>query len=115
MDWRFPISGCRFAFGTEGSKMRIGMRLGGAVLVAAAVVAAARADDAPSERLLAAAKFQETGNHKEAIVLLEEIREVDPRNPKVLYGLALSLYAVGEFREAAHIGETLLAEQKNAP
>jgi tetratricopeptide (TPR) repeat protein len=29
--------------------------------------------------------------------------------------LALSLYATGEYREAAHVGETLLAEQKKAP
>ena len=32
----------------------------------------------------------------------------------MLYGLALSLYAVRDFREAAHVGETLLAEQKSA-
>jgi tetratricopeptide (TPR) repeat protein len=87
----------------------------GAVFLTAALCAPSRADDGPSERLLAAARLQETGNHREAIVVLEAIREVDPRNPQVLYGLALSLYAIGEYREAAHVGETLLAEQKNAP
>lgn len=73
------------------------------------------ADDPPSDRLVDASRLQDTGSHKEAIVLLEQIREIDPRNPRVLYGLALSLYSVGEYREAAHVGETLLAEEKDAP
>jgi len=95
--------------------MHIGRGVLGAFLVAGAMGAALRADDGPSERLIAASRLQDAGNHQEAIALLEEIREIDPRNPQVLYGLALSLYAVGDYREAAHVGETLLAEQKNAP
>ena len=95
--------------------MRTGTRLVGAVVLIAALGAPLQADDVPSDRLIAASRLQETGNHREAIALLEEIREIDPRNPKVLYGLALSLYSVGDYREAAHVGETLLAEQKNAP
>ncbi len=95
--------------------MRIGTRLVGAVLLIAALGAPLQANDAPSDRLVDASRLQETGNHREAIALLEEIRQVDPRNPQVLYGLALSLYSVGDYREAAHVGETLLAEQKNAP
>ncbi len=89
--------------------------LSGVVLLAAVTSAAVRADDVPSERLVAASRLQEAGNHREAIALLEEIREVDPRNPQVLYGLALSLYAVGDFREAALVGESLLAEAKDPP
>ena len=95
--------------------MGIGTRLVGAAVLIAAFGAPLRANDVPSDRLVAASRLQETGNHREAIALLEEIREIDPRNPKVLYGLALSLYSVGDYREAAHVGETLLAEQKNAP
>jgi tetratricopeptide (TPR) repeat protein len=86
-----------------------------AVVLAAALGGPLHADDTPSDRLVAASRMQETGNQREAIALLEAIREVDPRNPQVLYGLALSLYSVGDYREAAHVGETLLAEQKNAP
>lgn len=95
--------------------MRIRSRLAGVVLVIAALGAPLRADNGPSDRLVAASRLQETGNHREAIALLEQIREVDPRNPQVLYGLALSLYSVGEHREAAHVGETLLAERRDAP
>jgi tetratricopeptide (TPR) repeat protein len=95
--------------------MSIGTRLLGAVVLTAAFGAPLQANDEPSDRLVAASRLQETGNHREAIALLEEIRQVDPRNPQVLYGLALSLYSIGDFREAAHVGETLLAEQKNAP
>jgi tetratricopeptide (TPR) repeat protein len=87
----------------------------GVVVLAAAVGGPLHADDEPSDRLVAASRLQETGSHREAIALLEEIRQIDPRNPQVLYGLALSLYSVGDYREAAHVGETLLAEQKNAP
>jgi len=87
----------------------------GVVFIAAVLGAPFRAEDGPSERLVAASRLQETGNHREAIAVLEGIREVDPRNPQVLYGLALSLYSLGDYREAAHVGETLLAEQKNAP
>ncbi len=95
--------------------MRMGTKVFGAVLLTGAMGAGLRADDAPSDRLIAASRLQEAGNHQEAIALLEQIREIDPRNPQVLYGLALSLHAVGDYREAAHVGETLLAEQKNAP
>jgi tetratricopeptide (TPR) repeat protein len=95
--------------------MRIGRTLAGAVLVTLAVGVLRADDEPPSERLLAAARLQESGNHKEAIALLEQIREIDPRNPQVLYGLALSLYAVGDFREAANVGESLLADEKDAP
>jgi len=82
------------------------------VLVSSVVL---RADDAPSARLLAAGQLQDAGDHRAAIELLEQIREIDPNNRQVLYGLALSLYAVGDYREAAHIGSTLLAEQPDAP
>ena len=95
--------------------MRIGTAALGAFLVANSCGLALRAEDAPSDRLLAASRLQESGNHQEAIALLEQIREIDPRNPQVIYGLALSLYAVGDYREAAHVGQTLLAEEKNAP
>ena len=95
--------------------MRVQSKVLGAVLLSTSLVSRPRADDAPSDRLVAASRLQDSGNHREAIALLEQIREIDPRNPQVLYGLALSLYAVGDFREAAHVGETLLAEQKNAP
>jgi tetratricopeptide (TPR) repeat protein len=95
--------------------MRIGPGFLGSVLLAAALGAPLHADDTPSARLVAASRLQETGSHREAIALLEQIREIDPRNPQVLYGLALSLHAVGDYREAAHVGETLLAERKNAP
>jgi tetratricopeptide (TPR) repeat protein len=73
-----------------------------------------RADDAPSARLLAAGQLQESGDHLAAIELLEQIREIEPDNPQVLYGLAISNYAVGNYREAAHIGSTLLAEDGKA-
>src|SRR5262245_36526298 len=90
--------------------------LGGCILAALSGMPALAGDDeTPSDRLMAAGRLQEAGNHEEAIALLEQIREIDPRNPKVLYGLALSLYAVGEDREAAHVGETLLAEEQHAP
>jgi tetratricopeptide (TPR) repeat protein len=95
--------------------MRSGTKIVGAVVLAAAIGLPISADDAPSDRLVAASRLQETGNHREAIALLEEIRQIDPRNPQVLYGLSLSLYSVGDYREAGHVGETLLAEQKNAP
>jgi len=97
--------------------MSVWTRIVGAIVLTliAASGAPLRASDVPSERLIDASRLQETGNHAEAIALLEEIREIDPRNPQVLYGLALSLYSVGDYREAAHVGETLLAEQKNAP
>ena len=95
--------------------MRTETKFVGAIVLVAALGAPLLADDQPSERLVAASRLQETGSHREAIALLEEIRQIDPRNPQVLYGLALSLYSVGDYREAAHVGETLLAEQKNAP
>jgi len=95
--------------------MRIGTALSGAFLVAATWGSGLHAEDAPSDRLMAASRLQDSGNHQEAITLLEQIREIDPRNPQVIYGLALSLYAVGDYREAAHVGETLLAEEKQAP
>lgn len=95
--------------------MRRGLTTLGVVLLLSAPGAVLLADDEPSDRLIAASHLQDAGNHIEAIALLEQIREIDPRNPKVLYGLALSLYAVGDYREAAHVGETMLAEQKNAP
>ncbi len=94
--------------------MPIGARVLGAVLLGATVAGSLRADDVPSDRLIAASRLQETGNHREAIALLEQIREIDPRNPQVLYGLALSLYAIGDYHEAAHVGETLLAEHRGA-
>src|SRR5882672_7079831 len=115
MDWPFRGSRRKFGHGIGGSRMRIGTRLAGAALFTAALGTPLHADNAPSDRLIAASRLQETGNHREAIALLEEIREIDPRNPQVLYGLALSLYSVGDYREAAHVGETLLAEEKNAP
>lgn len=95
--------------------MRVGSKLTVAVLVTTALGAPLRADSGPSDRLVAASRLQEAGNHREAITLLEQIREIDPRNAQVLYGLALSLYSVGDYREAAHVGETLLAEEKDAP
>jgi tetratricopeptide (TPR) repeat protein len=95
--------------------MSIGMRLAGAVVLASALSTRVYAEDEPSDRLVTASRLQETGNQREAIALLEEIRQVDPRNPRVLYGLALSNYSIGEFREAAQVGETLLAEQADAP
>jgi tetratricopeptide (TPR) repeat protein len=95
--------------------MGMGTKFAAVVVLAAAVVRPLHADDTPSDRLVAASRLQETGNYREAIALLEEIRQIDPRNPQVLYGLALSLYSVGDYREAAHVGETLLAEEKNAP
>lgn len=95
--------------------MQIGTRLLGAALLTAALGSPILAQGEPSDRLLAASRLQDAGNHREAIALLEQIREIDPRNPQVLYGLALSLYSVGEYREAAHVGETMLAEQKGAP
>ncbi|HEX4825123.1 MAG TPA: tetratricopeptide repeat protein [Candidatus Polarisedimenticolaceae bacterium] len=72
------------------------------------------ADDGPSARLLAASHLQEAGDHQAAIELLEQIREIEPDNKQVLYGLAISLYAVGNYREAAHVGATLLAEANDA-
>jgi tetratricopeptide (TPR) repeat protein len=84
------------------------------VVLAGGRAAPAAAQDESSARLTAAARLQEAGNHREAIELLEQIREIDPRNERVIYGLALSLYAVKEYREAAHIGSTLLAETKGA-
>ncbi len=95
--------------------MRIKAALASAAACLLAVGIPALADGAPSDRLVAASRLQDAGNHREAIALLEQIREVDPENPQVIYGLALSLHAVGEFREAAHVGETLLAEDKTAP
>jgi len=94
--------------------MRIGKALSGAFLLFAVLGPRLLADDTPSDRLLAASRLQEAGNHREAIALLEQIREIDPRNPQVLYGLALSLYSVGEHREAAYVGEILIGEQKDA-
>ena len=87
----------------------------GVLAVATALATPVLAGAEPSERLVAASRLQEAGNHREAIALLEQIREIDPRNVQVLYGLALSLYSVGEYREAAHVGETLLAEEPNSP
>ena len=95
--------------------MRFGSAFAGCALVFAALGFPAQADDPPSDRIVAASRLQEAGNHKEAIELLEQIREIDPRNPQVLYGLALSLYSVAEYREAAHVGQTMLAEVKDAP
>src|SRR6185436_626515 len=95
--------------------MRIGTTLFGSVLCLVVLGPPVVADDLPSDRLLAVSRLQEAGNHKEAIALLEQIREIDPRNLQVLYGLTLSLHAVGDYREAAHVGETVLAEQKNPP
>lgn len=92
----------------------------GAGLVLAAVLAArpsvaGETGNSLSDRLLVVAKLQEAGNHRDAIEILEQIRETDAQNPTVLYGLALSLYAVGEDREAALIGETLIGESSGQP
>jgi len=95
--------------------MKIGTGILGVALLIAVLGPPLLADDAPSDRLVVASRLQEAGSHREAIALLEQIREIDPRNPQVLYGLALSLHSVGDFREAAHVGETLLAEHKDAP
>ena len=89
--------------------MHIGRAALGAFLLAGSWGLGLHAEDAPSDRLRAASRLQDSGNHQEAIALLEQIREIDPRNPQVIYGLALSLYAIGDYREAAHVGETLLA------
>src|SRR5262245_52422982 len=86
-----------------------------ALVFLAAPVCTSRADDAPSARLLAAGQLQESGDHVAAIELLEQIREIEPDNAQVLYGLAISYYAVANYREAAHIGSTLVAEESNAP
>src|SRR6185436_14213431 len=115
MDWRSLRPRRTFDTGTGGSGMTIATRFAGAIVLAVTLGAPLHADDDPSDRLVVASRLQETGNQREAIALLEEIRQVDPRNPRVLYGLALSLYSVGDFREAAHVGETLIAEQKDAP
>ena len=92
--------------------MRIVAGLLLAVVVTTRPSASGGSADPLSDRLLIVAKLQEAGSHHEAIEILEQIREVDPQNGTVLYGLALSLYAVGEDREAAHIGETLIGESK---
>ena len=84
----------RFQAAYGGSRMRVvGSRLAGAVLLAATRSAPpSRADNEPSDRLIAASRLQETGNHREAIALLEQIREIDPRNPQVhLRARALAL------------------------
>ena len=90
--------------------MRAAARIFVSIALAVATLPASPADDELSGRLLTAAKLQEAGNHAAAIEILEQIREIDPGNVRVIYGLALSLYAVGNYREAAHVGETLLAE-----
>jgi tetratricopeptide (TPR) repeat protein len=90
--------------------MRAAARVIVSIALAVATLPARPADDEISGRLLTAAKLQEAGNHSAAIEILEQIREIDPGNARVIYGLALSLYAVGNYREAAHVGETLLAE-----
>ena len=95
--------------------MRRGTKAFLAVLAAGWLGPQCLGDDGPSERLLAAAQLQAAGSHREAIELLEQIREIDPRDERVLYGLSLSLYAVGDYHEAAHVGSTLLAEKPDAP
>jgi predicted Zn-dependent protease len=95
--------------------MRQAIRGCAAVLMVAILVVPLRADDAPSARLLAASRLQDAGDHKAAIELLEQMREIEPENQQVVYGLAVSLHAIGDYREAAHVGSTLLAEHKEAP
>jgi tetratricopeptide (TPR) repeat protein len=77
----------------------------------------ALADEAgqPSDRLILAGQLQAAGNHVEAIEVLRQLRSEDPGNRQVLYGLALSLYAIGEYREATHVGAEVLAAQERAP
>src|SRR5262245_10420184 len=99
----------------EESGMRFRMKVLGAALLAFAVGARAFADGAPSDRLVAASRLQDAGEHREAIAQLDQNRRIDPNNAQVLYGLALSLHAVGDYREAAHVGEALLAQEKEAP
>lgn len=84
-------------------------------LAAALLIGGSSAGEEPSARLLTASKLQAAGDHQAAIELLEQIRELDPDNQQVLYGLAVSHYAVGNYREAARIGSTLLAEHPDSP
>ena len=57
--------------------MRMVTRFVGATVLAAALYRPIQAEDVPSDRLIDASRLQETGNHREAIALLEEIRQVD--------------------------------------
>ena len=69
----------------------------------------------PSDALVRAGELQARGNHLEAIEILRQLRADDPTNRQILYGLALSLYATGEFREATHVGAEILGAQERAP
>jgi tetratricopeptide (TPR) repeat protein len=85
-------------------------------LTAALSIPAAAQDAAePSEQLVRAGQLQAAGNHTEAIEVLRQLRTEQPGNKQVLYGLALSLYAIGEYREATHVGAEVLAAGERAP
>jgi tetratricopeptide (TPR) repeat protein len=88
-----------------------------AIGLTAALSIPATAQDAaePSEQLVRAGQLQAAGNHVEAIELLRQLRVEQPGNKQVLYGLALSLYAIGEYREATHVGSEVLAAGERAP
>ena len=91
--------------------MGIRTRLAGSIVLAAVLGAPLQASGGPSDRLVVASRLQETGNHREAIELLEQIREVDPRNPKVLYGLALSLMRADQLSGKTLTIKALAAEE----
>ena len=82
MEWPFLCPGRRFGTAMGGPKMRTVTRFVGAMVLVAALGAPLLADDQPSERLVAASRLQETGSHREAIALLEEIRQIDPNVPR---------------------------------
>jgi tetratricopeptide (TPR) repeat protein len=95
--------------------MRISTPRIAAAVLTAGLLTPATAGEVGSDRFLAAARLQDAGNHREAIEIFQQLREIDPRDPQVLYGLALSLYAIGDYRESTRVGADLLAAQERAP
>lgn len=94
-------------------RIPIGRLTAGVLAAILALPALAALGDSPE--LLEAARLQEAGNHREAIEIFRQLRESQPENQQVLYGLALSLYAVGEYREATKVGADILASEQRAP
>ena len=86
-----------------------------AAALAASCALSAFGQDVPSERLINAGRLQQAGNHADAIEIFRTLRAEDPSNRQVFYGLALSLYASGEYREATHVGAEILAAGERAP
>ena len=113
--WPFRSVSTTLVCGTGGPNMRVIAKTIAALGLTACIGSFAIAQDQPSDALVDAGQLQARGSHREAIDIFRQLLLADPNNRQILYGLALSLYATGEYREATHVGSQILAAQERAP